>query len=272
MKRLLSLDHATTPGLDPLQTVALAHTLDCDAASLRLQPHPAYPANTCDLVRDHAARRALRADVAARGMFVAVASGFELRAGSVVSALQPALEAAADLGARALSVVVYDTDRSRHHDTVGELAARGGKLGLRVLLEFFALSGVDSLPYALELVRGIGHPALGLSMDSLHVTRTGATAAQVAAVPSGLIGHAQLNDGPATLPVDQQLAEASGERLLPGDGAFDLVGFVQALPPEVPIGVEAGSRSAFARGVGMEQHGREAVAAMRRVLARAGTM
>lgn len=267
--RLLSLDHATTPALDPLQTVTLAHSLGCDAVGLRLQAHPRYPESPYDAVSDGVLRRNIRTEVAARGMAVVVASGFELRAGVPVSQLQPLLEAAADIGARALSVVVYDTDRSRHLENLRELSERGGRLGLRVLLEFFALSGVESLPYALELAGRIGHPALGLSMDSLHVARTGASVARVSAVPPGLIGHAQLNDGPATLPKERQQEEASGDRLLPGDGEFDLVGFVRALPPQVPIGVEAGSRTAFTRGVSMEQHGRVAVAAMRRVLAQA---
>lgn len=269
MKHPLSLDHATTPGLNPLETVALANTLGCDAVALRLQAHRAYPENPYDVISDTALRRAIRSDVAARGMFVAVACGFELRAGVAVSLLQPAVEAAAEMGARALSVVVYDTDKSRHSDSLAELTEFGERTGIRVLLEFFALSGVDSLPYALDLVRHIDRPALGLSMDSLHVARTGATADQVRALPLGLIGHAQLNDGPAFMPVDKQLEEASGERLLPGDGEFDLVGFVRALPEDVPLGVEAGSRSAFARGVSMEQHGRAAVAAMRRVIVRA---
>jgi sugar phosphate isomerase/epimerase len=234
-----------------------------------MRAHPSYPDNPYNIVADAGLRRRVRDDAAARGLFVALGSGFEINAGLPVSSLQPALEAAADMGARGLSVVVYDKDKSTHVDSVGELAERSEKLGLRALLEFFALSGVDSLPYTLELIERIGNPALGISMDTLHVARTGASIAEVGAVPEGLIVHAQLNDGPAHLATEKQLDEARGERLLPGEGEFELVGFVRALPPSVPIGVEAGSRSQFARGVTMEERGRAAIEATRRVITKA---
>jgi sugar phosphate isomerase/epimerase len=267
--RRISLDHATTPGLNPMQTIALAHELGCDAVSLRLRAHPSYPHNPYDLIGDPVERRRIRDDVAARGMFVAVISGFEINPGDRIAVMQPALDAAADLGARGLSVVVYDRDPASHPNRVGELADRSGKLGVRTLLEYFAMSGVDSLPYALDLIAGIGNPTLGISADSLHFTRTGTTAAQLAAVPVGLIGHAQVNDGPWLLPADKQLDEARGNRLLPGEGEFDLVGFLRALPPDVTIGVEAGSRLRFAQGVTMAEHGRAAIAATRRIVRKA---
>jgi sugar phosphate isomerase/epimerase len=265
-ERLISLDHPTTPGLDPLQTVALAHELGCDAVVLRLRNYPDYASHPYDAVADKVLRRRVRDAAAERGIVVAAANALEIRAGVPVASQQPMLEAAADIGARAVSLVVYDTDRGGHVERVAEFAERAHRLGLRTLLEFFALSGVDSLGYTLELIGKLGHPGVGISADSLHFTRTGTTIAQLAAVPHGWIGHGQLNDGPAFMPPEQQLDEARGERLLPGEGEFDLVGFVRALPADLTIGVEAGTRSKFARGVTMEEHGRAAVAAMRRVL------
>jgi sugar phosphate isomerase/epimerase len=266
VKRPLSLDHPTTPGLNPLQTIALAHELGCDAVVLRMRNYPDYQGNPYDAIADAGLRRRIREDVAARGMFVAAANALEIKPGVPVADSQAALEAAADLGARGVSVVVYDQDKSSHPERVADFAERCRKLGLLALIEFLALSGVDSLGYTVELIQQIGNPALGISADSLHFTRTGATTAQLAAVPAGLIVHGQLNDGPAHMPRDKQMDEARGERLLPGEGEFDLVGFVRALPRDIPIGVEAGTRSRFARGVTMEQHGREAVAAMRRII------
>jgi sugar phosphate isomerase/epimerase len=269
MNRLLSFDHPTTPGLNPLQVIALAHSLECDAVVLRMHNDPRYPGNPYNLSGDAALRRRIREEVAARGLFVAAGCAVEVRPGMRVAELQPVLEAAAEIGARALSVVVYDMDKLTHVPTVGELAERAGKLNVRPLLEFFALSGVNSLPYAADLVKVTGNPALGISLDSLHVTRTGATNEQIAAVPPGYIVHAQLNDGPAQLPLNEQLEEAWGNRLLPGEGEFDLSGMLLALPPDVPIGVEAGNVKRFAEGVTMEEHGRDAVEAMRRVIAKA---
>jgi len=268
-QRLISLDHPTTPGLNPLQTIALAHELGCDAVVLRLRNYPDYQGNPYDVIADRAMRRKIHDEVQARGMFIAAANAFEIRAGTPVSAAQAQLEAAAEIGARGVSVVVYEQDRSKHFDQISEYAELCRKLQLRMLLEFLAVSGVNSLAYTLELIRNVANPALGISADSLHIARTGATAADISAVPAGLIAHAQLNDGPAHVPAEQQMDEARGERLLPGEGSFDLIGLVRALPPDVPIGVEAGSRTRFVSGVTMQDHGRAAVAAMRSVIAQA---
>jgi sugar phosphate isomerase/epimerase len=265
--RLISLDHPTTPGLTPLRVVALAHELDCDAVSLRMRFHPSYDSDRYDLIDDQRLRKQIRSEVSARSMFIALGSGLEVRAGVPVASLAPTLEAAAEIGARGVSVVIYDTDRISHFDRLSELAELSSRAGVRSLIEVFALSGLDSFEYATELLREIGHPALGLSVDSLHVARTGAKISEIASAPVGLIGHAQLNDGPSEMPPDKQLDEARGERLLPGEGVFDLLNLVRALPEDVTIGVEAGSRAAFARGVTMEQRGRAAVLAMRQVIA-----
>lgn len=268
-KRAISLDHPTTPGLMPLEVIALAHSLECDAVSLRMATHPTYPKRQYDLVNDRDMRARIRNEVANRGMFLALGSGFEISPGAKVADLQPSLEALGAMGARALSVVIYDHDKSSHQDRLGELAERSGRLGVRTLVEYFALSGADSLEYTVDLVQKIGGPWIGISADSLHFTRTGTLPEQLASVPSGLIGHAQVNDGPAHMPRDLQMDEARGGRLLPGEGDFDLVGFLRALPADVTIGIEAGSKSRFSQGISMETHAKEAVAATRTLMAKA---
>ena len=271
MPRKISLDHSTTPMLNPAETIRLAHELRCDGVVLRMSTYPGAE-KTYSIIDDAELRRAIRNDLANTGMYLAMASPFEIKPGVKIADMAKALDGAADVGARGLNVVVYDTDKSVHEDKVGELAEEAGKRGLRTLIEFFALSGCDSLDYTVRLIQKLGHPMLGMNADSLHVTRTGATMAQLAAVPRGLIGHAQIDDGPLTLPREMQMDEARGERLLPGEGEFDLIGFVRALPEDVTIGVEAPTTSAFARGVTMEEHGRAAIEATRRVIAQALTV
>lgn len=268
-KRTISLDHPTTPGLTPLEVIALGHALECDAVSLRMTTHPSYPQHQYDLVNDRGMRMRVRGEVANRGMFLALGSGFVINPGTIVENMQPALDALGEMEARALSVVIYDQDKASHQDRLGELAERSGRLGVRTLVEYFALSGADSLEYTVGLVQKIGGPWIGISADSLHFTRTGTSLEQLASVPFGLIGHAQVNDGPAHMPRELQMDEARGGRLLPGEGEFDLIGFLQALPADVTIGIEAGSKSRFAQGVSMQAHAKEAVAATRRLMAEA---
>jgi sugar phosphate isomerase/epimerase len=69
--------------------------------------------------------------------------------------------------------------------------------------------------------------------------------------------------------MDAILAEARGERLFPGDGELDLPALLRAVPREVPLSIEAPTLT-LARSVGALERARRALAATRRVLARAG--
>lgn len=76
----------------------------------------------------------------------------------------------------------------------------------------------------LEFARECG-PNVGLLLDSWHWHHAGATAADILAAGKDRIIHVQVNDSPK-LPPDQI---RDNERLLPGEGVIDLVGFFQAL-------------------------------------------
>jgi sugar phosphate isomerase/epimerase len=77
-------------------------------------------------------------------------------------------------------------------------------------------------------------------IDTLHLARTGGTAADLAGLDPALFPYVQLCDGPAQRPTDMEgLIRQSGEaRLDPGAGAFDLAGILDALPAGLPISLE----------------------------------
>ncbi len=52
------------------------------------------------------------------------------------------------------------------------------------------------------------------------------------------IAIAQISDGPKTIDPDKIEHEAGIERLLPGQGMFDISAFLNALNPSTPISVE----------------------------------
>jgi hypothetical protein len=56
---------------------------------------------------------------------------------------------------------------------------------------------------------------------------------------------------------------------VPGEGDFDMVGLVRALPPQITIGLEVPSADLAQAGHGPRERARIIVEAMRRVLARA---
>ena len=78
----------------------------------------------------------------------------------------------------------------------------------------------------------------------------------------------QFCDVPAAIPptMDAIIAEARGERRLPGDGDIDLPALLRAVPHDLPLSVEV-PMNTLARTVGAAERARHALAATKRVLA-----
>ena len=118
-----------------------------------------------------------------------------------------------------------------------DVAARHGVL---LHLEFLPWAGIPDLASAWEIVRGADRPNGGLLIDSWHFFRSDSTFAELLEIPGDRILYVQLDDGPND--AESDLAEETQHRrLLPGDGAFDLVGLLgalEAIGSVGPIGVE----------------------------------
>ncbi len=150
------------------------------------------------------------------------------------------------------------------------LCDRAAEHGLLVHLEWLAWSKVPDLAGALEIVRLADRPNGGLNIDMWHCARTGTTPAQLSAVPAERVLAIQLDDGPAA-PEDDLVAATLHDRLLPGEGDFDLAGYLGALGAigvRAPIGVEVFSDDLHA--LGPVEAARRSAEATRRVLGRSG--
>lgn len=186
--------------------------------------------------------------------------------GNTVEALAPI---AAALGARSLSMVEFYGVPLQ-----GERAAEGfahacdvaAEHGLMVTLEFLPWAGVPTLAAALEIVRAAARPNGKILLDSWHLFRCGATLAELASVPGDLIGYVQINDAPATAEAD--LAdETMHRRMVPGEGEFDLLGFLRTLNAigcDSPLGIEVFSDELAPLGV--SENVRRCAEGTRRVL------
>ncbi|MGH9018689.1 MAG: sugar phosphate isomerase/epimerase family protein [Acidimicrobiales bacterium] len=131
-----------------------------------------------------------------------------------------------------------------------ELCDRAADRGLLVHLEWLGWSRVPDLATALDIVRLAGRPNGGVCVDTWHCARTGTTAAQLRAVPGETVLSVQINDGPAAAE-DDLLDATLHHRRLPGQGEFDLAGYLGALDgigARAPVGVEVFSDDLHARG------------------------
>ncbi|GAA2851584.1 sugar phosphate isomerase/epimerase and 4-hydroxyphenylpyruvate domain-containing protein [Pseudonocardia halophobica] len=105
------------------------------------------------------------------------------------------------------------------------LAERAAARGLRIAYEALAWGRhVNTYDRSWEAVRRADHPALGLCLDSFHILSRGSDPAAIADIPGDKLFFLQLADAPH-LSMDV-LQWSRHHRLFPGQGAFDLPGFL----------------------------------------------
>ena len=106
------------------------------------------------------------------------------------------------------------------------LAERAAARGLKIAYEALAWGRhVREYQHSWEIVRAAGHPSLGVCLDSFHVLSRGSDPAGIRQVPGEKIFFLQLADAPV-LAMDV-LQWSRHYRCFPGQGGFDLPGFVE---------------------------------------------
>jgi 4-hydroxyphenylpyruvate dioxygenase len=119
-------------------------------------------------------------------------------------------------------------DLDRLAEQLATAATRAGERGLRIAYEALAWgTHVSTWDRSWDAVRRADSPALGLCLDSFHVLSRGGDPAGFAAVPGEKLFFLQLADAPR-LRMDV-LQWSRHHRLFPGQGGFDLPGFLGAV-------------------------------------------
>ncbi len=150
---------------------------------------------------------------------------------------------AGQLGARSVSVVeMFGRDVALDSAAEGfaHVCDVAADHGLLVTLEFLPWAGVPSLARALEVIQAAGRPNGSVLVDAWHFFRSGTRLNELVQVPGDLIGYVQIDDGPNQAETDLK-EETMHRRLVPGNGEFDLVGFIRTLQKvgyTAPLGVE----------------------------------
>lgn len=106
---------------------------------------------------------------------------------------------------------------------IGALAA---DYGIRIAFEALAWGRyIDDYRRAWRVVELAAHPNVGVCLDSFHVLSRGHDPSAIERIPGEKIFYLQLADAPA-LSMDV-LSWSRHHRLFPGEGSFDLAGFVR---------------------------------------------
>jgi len=134
-----------------------------------------------------------------------------------------------------------------HHIKVGNIPGTPCELG-RLTEEFAALCAdaadhtaakiayefmpfdvnVNTLDKALELATGAGAPNGGLAIDTWHMGKLGISPADLHRIPAEQIVWVELSDGQHEN-MEDRIDETINHRRLPGEGEFEIPGYVAAL-------------------------------------------
>ena len=238
--RTLSLAHLTLMSADPIQLIEAAEAAEFTHIGMRIvPPTPDAPMRT--VIGDAPFQRTILRRLSASGVKVLDVEAFWLTAETDVNSIEPAFAFGADLGATYVVVVGNDPQSSRLIDNFTQLTEVAQRYRLQTSLEFIPYSQVRTLADAHNIVRSCGYPNAGLLVDVLHLSRSGATPADLAQLPAGAVHYLHLCDAPRLAPTDLAAikVEARSGRLYPGEGDLLLREFVAAADGRVPVAIEA---------------------------------
>jgi sugar phosphate isomerase/epimerase len=260
-------------GLPPLEFVELAGDLGCGHISVAVQAQQLLPLGypPYSLREDASLRKDLLAAMDQCGVTISLGDGFLVLPEADMTTFCPDLDTLAELGVPRINVVSLDPDLSRTFDQFGILTELAAQRRIQTVVEPVPGLTVSDLPTALAAQRHVGRPDFQLLIDTMHLVRSGSSAADVAAIDSGQIGYAQLNDTTLQPRIDNYMEEAMFERMVPGEGELPLREIVSALPPDVVIEIEVPRRSLALAGVSPIDRMRPCVEAAQRLLAEVST-
>lgn len=246
----IGIAHLTLLRLSPPELVATAAAAGYDFVGVRVKAVTAgehqYPMEPGSPMSKETLRR-----LADTGLEVRDVEFLTLGPETGPADWKPALDAGAALGARTLSVVGVDPDRSRLTDTLAALTADARAVGILPTLEPISYQPVSTVREAGELAAAAGAAVL---LDALHLRRGGSSLEDVRALDPALVPCLQLCDGPLEAPTHLDLpaelplgmkadgsvlqVEARVQRGIIGSGELPLAELVAAAPAGTPLSVE----------------------------------
>jgi sugar phosphate isomerase/epimerase len=202
-----------------------------------------------------------------RGVAISLGEGCIIRPNSDIRGAAADMDVMRELGAERLNTVSMDPDLSRTLDQLALFAEMATARGMVSTIELCPALTINTLDGAVAAVHHVGRPDFKLLLDTMHLGRSGVTAAEIAALDPALIDYVQLCDAPREPREPNYLKEATFERMVPGEGEMPLREFITALPPGITVSLEVPLRSQAEAGIGPEIRLRRCVEAARRLLA-----
>ena len=265
----IGIENISVFGMPPVAFVQLAADLGCQHISTGLSGFAFgvhdYP--VFSLRDDAPLRREMLAALRDTGVSISLGEGCTIRAGGNARDFAADLDLFAELGTSRINTVSMDPDFTRTCDEFAVLAEMCAARGLRITTELAPALTIDSLPKALAALKHIGRPDFRLLIDTMHITRSGSTPAEIAALDPDLIDYIQLADAPRVPTIASYMEEAMFERMVPGEGELGLRDWLRVLPRDRVYAIEVPQRSLARAGQTPHQRLGACVAGVRKLFA-----
>ena len=239
-KQEYSLAHLTVLGCAPPEMTYIAARAGYDYVSIRpiymgLPGEPNYA-----LAENRQMLKQTKAALAATGVRVHDIELARVFDGVDPKTYVPAMEVAAELGAKAVLSSIWGGERDYYIEKFAEICDLAQPFGLTVDLEYVPIAAVRNLAGAVDVLTTIDRANAGLMVDMHHFHRAGDDPADLDALPREWFHFAHLCDAPAEIPTERQemiriLREA---RLYVGEGGIDVASIIAHIPRPAVYSIE----------------------------------
>lgn len=171
----------------------------------------------------------------------------------------PAMETAAELGARHVISSAWTTDRTDRDFIVeryAEICDLARPFGLTVDLEFPTISRLTNLQETADIVRAANCDNGGILIDTLYFHFANVRLDELAALPSDWFHFLHINDTVEEIPAtrEEMIHIVREKRLYVGEGCIDFAAIIDRLPP-IPFSIELPNAKQV-KELGYEGHAR----------------
>ena len=263
-----SLAHLTVLGCAPPEMTYIAARAGYDYISPRLimMGVAGEASHNYDLSTDREMFRQTKRALADTGLKVHDIELARIRDDLDVKTFLPAMEVAAELGAKHVIASVWTSNETLALERFIELCEISRRLKLTVNLEFVSWADVVSLPQAVAFLDKARCENAGILVDVLHFSRSRVSPEALEHVSPNLFHFVHLCDAPAEIPTTKEGLIHAGrdERLYVGEGGIDVAAIVNRIP-EVPYSMEL-PHVARAKELGYAEHASRCIESAREYL------
>ena len=268
MKNQFSLAHLTTLGCRPPEMIDIAARAGYDFVSLRLIPM-GVPGEADFRSDDKQMIRRTKAALKETGVKLLDIELARILADKDPKTYVPAMETAAELGARHVISSAWTADRTDRDFIVeryAEICDLAAPFGLTVDLEFPSFSRLTNLQEAADIVRAADRQNGGILVDTLYIHFSKVSLDELSALPPEWFHFLHLSDTVEEVPTtrDGLIHIARDNRLYIGEGCIDFAAIFDRLPP-VPFSIELPNAKRV-KELGYEGHARRCIESARQYL------